>query len=231
MTADDFKELYGEEYPAAIVEGGKRMPLYRETRFTRRYRAEDQKVENHISRFMDGSASITASELQQAWPSWDERLRIDFCQNCGWLHEQADFNEMLRFVAQHGSLSELSAVSLDVAARLPSAEAFEILIRGLRTAEIGQTCNITQAISLTKHPRSEETLRKHLNDIWQHPALWMTQTSLIGSRTMQRPASCISLSSRSRLRNSATKCASFRRTSARVIATRAGISCPSIIRG
>jgi hypothetical protein len=172
MIADDLKELYGEEYPAAIIDSGKRMPLHQETRFERRYRAEDQKLEHHISRFMDGSASITASELQQEWPSWDEHLRMDFCQNCGWLHEQADFPEMLRFIVQHCSLSELSAVALNVAGRLPKEEAFEILVRGLRTAEIGQTSNISQAISLTKHPNAEETLRKHLNSIWQHTAFW-----------------------------------------------------------
>src|SRR5678815_4317337 len=103
MEANDFKELYGEEYPTAIVQSGKRMPLHYETRFTRCYCAEDQKVEHHVSRFMDGSASITAPELQQEWPSWDENQRFDFCQNCCWLHEQADFPEMLTFIVQHGS--------------------------------------------------------------------------------------------------------------------------------
>jgi hypothetical protein len=173
MTADDFKELYGEEYPAAILASGKRMPLHHETRFTRYYSAEDEKLEHHISRFMDGSASITASKLQQEWPSWDEHLRMDFCQNCAWLHQQVDFPEMLRFIVQHGSPSDLSGIALDVAGCLPLEEAFEILIRGLETAEIGKSSNISQAISLTKHPKAEETLRKYLKSIWKHPALWI----------------------------------------------------------
>jgi hypothetical protein len=172
MEANDLKQRYGHEYPAAIMAHGQRMPLHQETRFTRRYRAQDQRVEHHISRFMDGSASITASVLQQEWPTWNEQLRMDFCHSCGWLHEQADFSEMIRFIVEHGSLSEFSNIALHVASALPQQESFEILIRGLRTVEIGKTSNIAQAIAHTKHPKAAETLRTHLNSTWQHPALW-----------------------------------------------------------
>src|SRR5262249_30975541 len=125
-----------------------------------------------VSRFMDGSASITASELQREWHTWSDSQRMDFCQSCRWLHKQHDFPDMLRFIMQHASPREWCAVALSVSSHLPREEAFDILIRALRSTDIGRAANITQAIAHTHHPDAEITLRRHLEAVWAHDALW-----------------------------------------------------------
>lgn len=101
MNLDDLKRECGEEYPAAVTMDGIRMPLSRESRFSRSYDSGEHKMGTVISRFMDSSASITALELQQEWNNWGEDLRSDFCESCVWLRGQSDFPEMLRFIMEH----------------------------------------------------------------------------------------------------------------------------------
>ena len=172
MTPEELKASYGEAYPKAMMADGERVPLKRETRFTRIFSQADEKHEHHISRFMDGSASITASELQREWPAWTDNERMDFCQSCCWLQGQSDFPEMLRFIMQHAGPDVWSGVAMSVATELPREEAFDILLRALRTLDLGHTSNITQAIALTKHPDAEATLRRHFSAVWKHGALW-----------------------------------------------------------
>jgi hypothetical protein len=129
-------------------------------------------VGSDISRFMDGSASITLEELEREWPQWNEHERLDFCQFCSWLDGQDDFPNMLRFVMQHGDTSDWCGVAMSVAHRLPRDEAFELLVKALRDSQIGHAANIGQGIALTKHPEAESTLRRHLEAIWAHCALW-----------------------------------------------------------
>ena len=73
---------------------------------------------------------------------------------------------------QHAAPQEWSGVALSVASQLPRDEAFDILLRALRTVEVGRTSNIGQAIAITKHPDAELTLRHHLESIWAHRGLW-----------------------------------------------------------
>jgi hypothetical protein len=155
-----------------VTMDGIRLPLCRESRFSRFYQSDEHKMGSEISRFMDGSASITASELQREWPTWSEEMRGDFCQSCYWLHEQSDFPEMLRFIMQQGSSEHWAGIALSVASQLPCDEAFDTLVRALYSTEPGHTANITQAIAHTKHPDAEVTLRRHLAALWEHPALW-----------------------------------------------------------
>ncbi len=168
----DLKKQYGDEYPAAVTADGIRMPLRRESRFSRSYHSVKHKTGCEISRFMDGSASITASELQQEWPNWPADIRRDFCQSSDWLDEQADFPEMLRFIMRHGDPEDWSGVALSVASQLPKDEAFNVLVGALRSTELGRTSNIAQAIAHTKHPDAEATLRRHLAALWSNSALW-----------------------------------------------------------
>jgi hypothetical protein len=125
---------------------------------------------------MDGSASITASELQREWPGWTEDMRSDFCQSSCWLHEQVDFPEMLRFIMEHGDAKHWSGIALSVASQLPRDEAFDTLVRALRRTELRHSSNISQAIAQTKHPDAEATLRSHLATLWSHSALWDDDT-------------------------------------------------------
>ncbi len=168
----DFKKLYGDEYPTAVVMDGVRLVLRRERRFSRSYQSDEHKMGTEISRFMDGSASITASELQREWPGWTDDMRVDFCQASCWLNGQADFPEMLRFVMQHGETQQWRAIALSVASQLPREEAFDTLVHALRNTELGDASNISQAIAHTKHPDAEATLRSHLVALWSHPSLW-----------------------------------------------------------
>jgi hypothetical protein len=172
MNAEDLKASFGQDYPEAIVADGERIPLSRQTKFTRIFCQSGKKEEHHLSRFMDGSASITAAELQTEWSTWDDGQRTDFCQSSAWLCGQADFPLMLRFIMQHGGSDDRSGVAMSVATELPRNEAFDILLRELRTVPIGRTANITQAIALTKHPDAEATLRAHLHTLWTHEGLW-----------------------------------------------------------
>jgi hypothetical protein len=175
VSAYDFKKMYGDEYPNAMVENGVRMPLAYETPFSRYYQSGGPKKGGHthiISRFMDGSASMTAAELRRGWPTWTDEEKQDFCQGCSWLYQQADYADMLRFIMAHGGLTEWSATALNVAKTLPRDEAFPFLLTALRASEIGKCANIAQAIAQTRHPKAEATLRQHLEAVWDHSMLW-----------------------------------------------------------
>ena len=177
-TIQDLRKSFGEEYPAAIVHDGIRMPLHRESRFSRCYRSEELKMGSTLSRFVDGSASITAVELQREWPSWSKELRMDFCQNCCYLFAQPDYPTMLRFVMEQGDMDHWASVALRVACELQQGEAFDFLVQALQKAEIGHGSNFAQGIAETKHPSAEVVLRKHLGLLWEHPALWDDSTFL-----------------------------------------------------
>ena len=148
------------------------MPLEKETRFSRYYHSAERKTGYAVSRFEDGSASITAKELPHEWSSWSEDERVDFCQACYWLEGESDFAEMLRFIMQQAGSHTRSAVASSVASHLPRDEAFHLLTQALRSTEIGHCSNITQGIAKTEHPEADATLRSHLRTVWAHPGLW-----------------------------------------------------------
>lgn len=148
------------------------MPLRRECRFSRSYYSDEHKMGCEVSRFMDGSASITAADLQRDWAGWTEDMRSDLCQSLRWLDGQADLPEMLRFIMEHGGPEHWSGIALGVASELPREEAFDTLVRALCSMTPGRSSNIAQGIARTKHPDAEATLRNHLSALWSHPTLW-----------------------------------------------------------
>ena len=172
QTLADFKKVYGDEYPHVVVIKGIRLPLSSERRFSRSYHSNANKMGSEISRFMDGSASITFSELQRDWAEWTSDMRLDFCQSCHWLGGQADFPEMLRFIMRHGGPVHWSGVALGVVSQFSREEAFHILKGALAKTELASSGNIAQAIARTKHPDAETTLREHLALLWRQPTLW-----------------------------------------------------------
>jgi hypothetical protein len=179
MIPTDVKKCYGEEYPAVMIKDGIRGPLHRESRFSRIYHSNERNTSYGFSRFMDGSASITAVDLERDWASWTKDLQIDFCQQCSSLFDQFDFPEMLRFVMKHGSLEHWAAIALTVAYHLPQQEAFDFLVRALRAAkDNARAANMMQAIAATKHPDAEAMLRSHLAATWANPTLWDNANSL-----------------------------------------------------
>jgi hypothetical protein len=172
MKPDDLKKIFGAEYPDAVFVKGIRLPLRRQRRFSRSYHSDEHEMGSEVSRFMDGSASITALELQAEWPAWTADQRMDFCESCSWLSSQADFPDMLRFIMTQGAPEDWSGIALSVGAKLPRDEAFDLLLRALGRMSIGRASNIGQAIALTKHPNAAPTLRRHLETVWAHSGLW-----------------------------------------------------------
>ena len=175
MTLEELKECYGEEYPAAVVIDEKRMPLVKERRFSRSYYSPEHKYGTRISLFMDKSAAITitAAELQREWHQWNADERSDFCSACKWLSEQEDFLEMMRFIMEHGGPSDWSVIALSVAGKLPQGEAFDLLVRALRSVEPGEGANIGQAIASTKDVRAEKALRDQVERLWRDEGMWV----------------------------------------------------------
>jgi hypothetical protein len=180
MDTDLPKKLYGAEYPAAIHINGARIPLSLETAFTRHYISRDRNAGGcEVSRFMDGSASMVVEQLRNEWPGWTKSQRLDFCQSCVWLHNQADFGDMLRFIMARGGSEEWSsAFSGMVAMYLPKDEAFPFLVHALQVQGKGICSNLIQAIATTKHPDARRILCRHLQAIWDNPVLWNTDDFL-----------------------------------------------------
>jgi hypothetical protein len=172
MDDRELKRQYGEEYPAAVTIFGVRMLLEREGRFARHYHSKERNAGTTISRFQDGSATITLEQLRTEWDSWSGRERHDFCAACSWLGEQADFPEMLRFIMSQPQPQHWSSVALEVAHHLPQEEAFTMLAAALRRLD-DHTANITQGIAATKHPNAKALLSEHLTILWQRPELWL----------------------------------------------------------
>jgi hypothetical protein len=172
MISTDGKKRHGEEYPAAIIADGLRVPLHRESRFSRSYHSAECNTTYEHSRFTDGSASMTAKELERDWDTWSKNLQIEFCQQLRYLFHQSDYSEMLHFVMQRGEPNHWAIIAMLVADVLPQKEAFDFLVQALQKTEIGRCSNFTQGIAATKHPLAETVLRKHLGLVWAHPALW-----------------------------------------------------------
>src|SRR5262249_51440483 len=71
MNDQELKKAFGNDYPIAVIVKGVRMPLAAETRFTRYYHTGEPNTGGcTISRFMDGSALMTAAELRRDWAAW-----------------------------------------------------------------------------------------------------------------------------------------------------------------
>jgi hypothetical protein len=120
---------------------------------------------------MDGTATMRLERLRDEWPLWSEGERLDFCNACSWLGDQADFPDMLRFVMSTDGRQYWSSVALSVAHRLPQEEAFVILRNALHRTE-QHTANLTQAIARTAHPEARQSLSAHLEELWRRAGLW-----------------------------------------------------------
>lgn len=169
MNEEELRKQFGAEYPAAVSILGSRMLLKSEGRFARHY--ESEAGSTSISRFQDGSASISLEQLRGEWSSWSSSERIEFCNACRGLSEQLDFPDMLRFIMGEFEPISWASIAQLVSRHLPRQEAFDSLVAALGRLE-GHTANVTQAIALTKHPNAVSVLGAHLTQLWQHPELW-----------------------------------------------------------
>lgn len=172
MDADELRILFGIDYPAAALIDGNRIPLVRETAFSRWYYLSERNSGLLVSRFMDGSSSMTAAGLYRGWPSWTLEQRKDFCVSCVWLEKNADFADMIRFIMKNGSPDELKSIVQYVPAKLPRDEAYHLLVVALRGTDVGNRSGIFQALAETRYADTDNILRQNLQIIWDHPALW-----------------------------------------------------------
>jgi hypothetical protein len=175
LNADQIKSMYGDEYPAFAVVNGNRISLWLETQFSRHYSSSDpnKPCAAHVSRYMDGSASMTLEQLQREWLIWTGHERQDFCQSAVWLYKQADYSDLLRFIAGRGDRGQwVSSISVLIGTSLPSGEAFPFLVRALEAQDEGRCANILQGIALTKHPGAKAVFQRHLQVVWNKPSLW-----------------------------------------------------------
>jgi hypothetical protein len=176
---DDWIKPLGEEYPTAISIQGTRIPLAYESRFTRHYLEIKSDVGCHtgVSRFLDGTASITLQQLKEEWSGWNDADRADFCasmpdlQNIG----QEDFAQIVRFLLDNADVNILGQVVLGLPRwqTFPPDETFRLLIEVLQRSSQGRTADVIRALGLTKHPEAEATIRRHLAGIVADPNTWV----------------------------------------------------------
>lgn len=166
------------EYPEALWEGEIRFNLLRETRFCRTYSSPDKKRATTISRFMDGSASISAQELKKEWPNWPYPMRSVFCTNCGWLHKQEDYAEIMWHILNDADPDLISASSSKIATCLKQ-ESYPVLLTYLHQSLPGDGSNLVQALMETGHPAAEPTIRRRLALLWE-------KSLFVGNRRMDK---------------------------------------------
>ncbi len=172
MDDDEFRESFGDEYPNAVTHDGVRMPLLRAERFSRHFFSAETNAGLVVSRFHDGTATMTNTQLRSEWPTWSNEERLQFCNACTWLREQDDFPDMLRMIVVNGDEHNWSSIALSVASILPQEEAYLILAECLAKVDGQSSANISQGIAATKHPSAQGTLRALLDRLWNNPRLW-----------------------------------------------------------
>ena len=176
---DDWIRPLGEEYPAAVEIGATRTPLAYETRFKRHYIERKPDGESHIgvSRFLDGTASITLQQLEGEWSTWRDADRADFCASMHDLENigQEDFAEIIQFLLENAEVDILGPVVLGLPVRrpFPPEETFHLLTGVLRRSSVEHTAAVIRALGLTQHPGAEPTIRRHLAAIITDPATWV----------------------------------------------------------
>lgn len=179
IVYEHFGQGFGRDYPAALTKDGVRWPLERETRFIRYYRIPEprlprQNTEFEISRFVDGTASLTLTQLETEWESWSAPDRMDFCRSIYDLQllEQPDLPAMVRFVVHHANPEELSCLAPQMECVFPPNETYALLEFALQNSGRSRISNIVQAMARTKHPDAEATVRRQLQSIWADSSLW-----------------------------------------------------------
>ena len=141
--------------------------LTKETRWSRTYSDENGQGHHIVSRFRDGSASITMEELSACWDTWPEGEKLDFCNELGWMKEPL-ISDVLRFVMKKGDETLWQAVALEIAGHLPSNESVPFLMAACENSELGQGANFFGALARTDYPKKREVLQHRLKELVGH---------------------------------------------------------------
>ena len=157
---------FGPSYPAFLVgRDGARYELAQERRFSRIFRAPEARRLIVISRFVDGSASMSLRELTEAWPTWGRRDRSDFCQNVHGLGQHPEYAGMLELVFTLGDSEARASVAIELVEVLPTDEAYALLDAELSRAPLETYPNLVQALARTRHPNALSDLEKLLETL------------------------------------------------------------------
>jgi len=171
MDEVDLKRHYGGDYPRVVVVLGVRCPLVREGRFVRTYADPNSNLSPRISRFQDGSATMTAWQLQREWDFWDDELKREFSEAFQHLRDQDDFPDMVRFLIRTRVGIAQGTIAVMAAQVLPPDEAFALLTDAMGKAD-SLFATIAQALVMTRHPRTRNVLARWLDRLSDHPLLW-----------------------------------------------------------
>ncbi len=179
---EDFIRPLGEEYPAAINVSGLRVPLAYESRFKRHYLARTADAESHfdVSRFIDGTSSISLQRLKDEWHTWTDVDRADFCGSMRDLANlgHQDFGEIVRFLLQNADRDLLGPVVLFLPVGQPFSpdETFRLLVEVLQRSTPGHGADVIRALGRTAHPSAAPTICQHLLRLLEDPAVWADST-------------------------------------------------------
>jgi hypothetical protein len=175
---EDWIEPLGKEYPAAVTSSGIRIPLAYETRFKRHYtqRGPGWESDFDVSRFVDGSASITLPQLKEDWSTWTDADRADLCDSMHDLENigQQDFAEIVGFLLDNANPAMLGPVvlHLPVTQTFPPDETFQILLEVLQRSNPGHAADVIRAMGKSHHSDAEATIRRHLRLVVADAAAW-----------------------------------------------------------
>lgn len=146
------------------------MKIVRETPWSREYRGKDDKTAFIVSRFRDGSCSITLDELRRKWPDWPLSEKVDFSQSFN--HFQGEGRaDIFRFLMKQSEHDVWSAIAGVVAITLPVGEVLPFLRNCCETCEVGRGSNYFQALWFAKSPDALGILQTSLDRIWKSPDL------------------------------------------------------------
>ena len=140
---------------------GPQESLYEDSRWSRQYRSADGRHVRFESRFQDGTATVTLSELETEWPRWNQHCAADV----------PDRAEILRLLIKNGDHSVWSLIASNVAMFLPATETVPFLKQRCLTAKVGEGANYFQALALTKGSDGLDFLRDCFTRVWNTDGL------------------------------------------------------------
>ena len=160
-----------QDYPQSFEFQGEIMTLSRETRWNRAFTSTNGKKQLRRSRFQDGSATITFSQLATEWGSWTEDERKDFCNAIGWLAGE-DRDAIFRFLIKNTDFRLLHNNALTLARYLPTSESVPWLVQCIEHCAAGEAIAYIQALAWIKAPDAINFFHGRLAKAWNHPEMF-----------------------------------------------------------
>lgn len=140
------------------------MQLVKETRWSRQYEMDPQ-TKFFESKFADGSADISVSQLEDEWGTWSVVERADFCQSVT-QSRLPHLPDILRFIMLNGDFASVETVANSIARNLPAEEAVPYITDMCKTVPVGKGAKFYQALALMRPAFCRDTLMHCLNRTW-----------------------------------------------------------------